>query len=186
MGRLLYTAIGSLDGYLVDGEGRFDWAEPDEEVFAFVNELERPAGTHLYGRRMYETMAVWETMGTESERPVVRDFAAIWRAAEKIVYSRTLTEVASARTRIERELDPRALRRLKAATPRDLTIGGAELAAVALHAGLVDDCHLILAPIIVGSGRRILPDGLRADLTLVGERRFAGGMVHLHHRFAPR
>jgi len=177
-GRLIYSAIASVDGYVADADGRFDWSAPDEEVHAFVNELERPIGTHLYGRRMYEVLSVWETM--DDEHPVMRDFAEIWRAAEKVVYSRTLERVSTARTRIEREFDPDAVRAMKARG--DLSVGGPELAGQALRAGLVDECHLLLVPVVVGGGKRALPDGLRLGLELLGERRFAGGVVHLHYR----
>ncbi|MCW2844781.1 MAG: deaminase [Nocardioides sp.] len=181
MAGLIYAAIASLDGYVADTDGDFGWCAPDEEVHAAVNELERPIGTHLYGRRMYDVLQVWDTMDTGSEPPVIRDFAQIWGAADKIVYSRTLETVSGARTRIERELDPDKLRRLKATSTRDLSIGGPELAAVALRAGLVDELHLFLAPVVVGGGNPALPDGLHLDLELVGVRRFASGFVHLHH-----
>jgi dihydrofolate reductase len=176
VGRLIYTAIASLDGYVNDEQGKFDWAMPDEEVHAFVNELERPIGTHLYGRRLYETMAVWETL--ESDEPPMRDYAEIWRAAEKVVYSRTLDAVSSARTRIEREFDPEAVRRMEG----DVSIGGPTLAAHAFAAGVVDEVHLFLNPVIVGGGTRALADGVRLDLELLDEHRFASGVVHLHYR----
>jgi dihydrofolate reductase len=181
MAKLIYAAIASLDGYVADSDGDFQWCAPDEEVHAAVNELERPIGTHLYGRRMYDVLQVWETMDTDQEPPVIRDFAEIWRAADKVVYSRTLETVSTARTRIERELDPESLRRLKETSPSDLSIGGPELAAVALRAGLVDELHLFLAPVLVGGGNPALPDGLRLDLELIDVRRFASGFVHLHH-----
>ncbi len=180
MGRLIYSAIASLDGYVADDDGNFQWAAPGEEVHAFVNDLERPVGTHLYGRRMYEVMAWWET--NDDAEPVMRDFAAIWRAAAKIVYSTTLQTVSSARTRIERDFDPEAVRRLKASAERDLTVGGPHLAAAAFAAGLVDECHLFLVPVVVGGGIRALPDGVRVELELLAERRFDSGVVHLHHR----
>jgi dihydrofolate reductase len=183
MAKLIYSAITSLDGYIEDEEGKFDWAAPDDEVHAFVNDLVRPIGTYLFGRRMYETMVYWETVSTAADQPeVARDFAEIWRAAEKIVYSRTLQAVSSARTRIERELDPDAIRRLKESSGADITIGGAELAGQAMSAGLVDECHLLLGPIVVGGGKRALPDNLRARLELLGERHFGSGVVHLHYR----
>jgi dihydrofolate reductase len=182
MGKLIYAAIASLDGYVADVDGRFEWCAPDAEVHLAVNEVERPVGTHLYGRRMYDVLQVWETIDTgPDQEPAMRDFAQIWRAADKIVYSRTLDTVPTARTRIERELDPEAVRRLKAATTSDLSIGGPEVAAVALRAGLVDEIHLFLAPVLVGGGNPALPDGLRLDLELVGVRRFDSGFVHLHH-----
>jgi len=185
MGKLIYVAIASLDGYIEDEEGRFDWAMPDEEMHAFVNDLERPIGTYLYGRRMYETMVFWETASTEAdEPPVFYDYAGIWRAAEKIVYSRTLQTVSSARTRIEREFDRDAVRRLKQSSGADIAVGGAELAGQAIGAELVDECHLFLNPILVGGGKRALPDKVRAQLELLDERRFGNGVVHLHYRIS--
>jgi dihydrofolate reductase len=183
MPKLIYQAIASLDGYVEDEAGKFDWAAPDHEVHAFVNELERPIGTYLYGRRMYETMVFWETASSGAEQPAAsRDFAEIWRAAEKIVYSRNLETVSSARTRIERELDPDAVRRLKATTTADITIGGADLAGQALALGLVDECHLFLGPIVVGGGKHALPGKLRAQLELLDECRFRNGVVYLRYR----
>ena len=186
MASLIYAAISSLDGYVEDREGRFDWAAPDEEVHRFVNDLERPAGTHLYGRRMYETMVFWETAHTLADQsPVTLDFARLWQAADKVVYSRTLETVSSARTRIERAFEPEAVRRLKESATRDVIVGGAELAGQALRAGLVDECHLFLTPIVVGGGKRSLPDNVRVRLELLDERRFGGGVVHLHYRVVP-
>jgi dihydrofolate reductase len=183
MAKLIYAAITSLDGYVEDGEGRFDWAEPDEEVHAFVNDLERPIGTYLYGRRMYETMVFWETATAEADEPAVfGDYAELWRAAEKIVYSRTLQTASSARTRIEREFDRDAVHRLKQSSGADIAVGGAELAGQAIAAGLVDECHLFVCPMVVGGGKRALPDDVRAQLELLGERRFRSGFVHLHYR----
>ena len=183
MAKLIYTAICSLDGYIEDTDGRFDWAAPDEAVHAFVNDLERPVGTYLYGRRMYETMRVWETDSSLAEHsPITRDFARIWQAAQKIVYSGTLDAPPTARTRIERNFDPEAVRRLKATADSDLAVGGPGLAAAAFAAGLVDECHLFLAPVLVGGGKRCLPDGVRLALELVDERRFPSGMVFLHYR----
>jgi dihydrofolate reductase len=183
MTKLIYAAIASLDGYVEDDEGKFDWAMPDEEVHAFANDLERPIGTHLYGRRMYETMVFWETASTEAdESAVFGDYAELWRAAEKIVYSRTLQTVSSARTRIEREFDPETVRQLKQSSGADLAVGGAELAGQAIAAGLVDECHLFVCPIVVGGGKRALPDHVRAQLELLDERRFDNGVVHLHYR----
>ena len=182
MGRLIYSAIASLDGYVEDADGGFGWAAPDEEVFACVNELERPIGICLYGRRMYETLAAWETMGRDGDEPaVIREFGEIWRAAEKVVYSRSLREAASARTRIEREFEPAAVEGMKASSERDMTVGGAELAGQALAAGLVDECQLFLCPVLVGGGKRALPDGVGARLELLGERRFGGGVVLLRY-----
>ena len=170
---LIYSAIASLDGYIEDETGEFDWAAPDEEVHAFINELERPVGTYLYGRRMYETMVAWESVDSHP-------YAEIWRAAEKIVYSRTLESVASARTRIEREFDPDAVRRLK--EEGEVSIGGPELAAEAIRAGLVDEYHVFLAPVLVGAGKRAFPDGLREELELLDERRFGSGFVYVRCR----
>ena len=183
MGKLAYSAIASLDGYVEDVDGGFGWAEPDAEVHSYVNELERPVGTYLLGRRMYETMAVWGTDPSLAAEPgPMRDFAAIWQAAEKVVYSTTLAEVWTERTRLEREFDPAAVRRIKAEAERDIGIGGPTLAAHAFRAGLVDECHLLLVPAAVGGGKRALPEGVRLDFELLGERRFAGGTVHLHYR----
>lgn len=183
MARLIYSAIASLDGYVEDEQGRFEWAVPDNDVFGFVNELERPIGTYLYGRRMYETMVFWETADMSGgEPPASRDFAEIWRSAEKVVFSRTLQSPASARTRIEREFDHTAIARLKQSSARDITVGGAALAAEAIAAGLVDECHLFLNPILVGGGKRALPDGVRAELELLDQRRFGSGVVYLRYR----
>ena len=181
MAKLIYSAIASLDGYVADEEGNWDWSVPDREVHAVVNDQERDVGTYLYGRRMYEVLAVWETMGGGDAHPVIRDYADVWRSADKIVYSRTLTEASSARTRIEREFDPDEVRRMKEDADRPIAVGGAELAAQALHAGLVDELHLFLAPAIVGGGTRALPDGLKASLELLDERRFAGGAAYLRY-----
>lgn len=183
MAKLIYSAIASLDGYVEDEHGGFEWAAPDEEVHAFVNDLERPVGVHLYGRRMYETMLFWETVDTGSDQSAaVRDFAHIWRAAEKVVYSRTLQTVAGARTTIARELDVDAVRRLKESSESDISIGGAELAGQAMTAGLVDELHLLLVPVIIGGGKRALPINFHAPLQLTAERRFHSGVVHLHYR----
>jgi dihydrofolate reductase len=182
VGRLIYSSIASLDGYVADEDGAFGWAAPGAEVHAFVNDLERPIGTYLYGRRMYEVMSGWERVPDDDASAVTRDFAAIWQAAEKVVYSRTLAAAATARTRIERDFDPEEVRRLKAGSPRDLTVGGSDLAGQALAAGLVDECHLFFAPVIVGGGTPSLPRSVRLTLELLAERRFAGGMVYLRYR----
>jgi dihydrofolate reductase len=183
MARLTYSAITSLDGYVADEDGIFDWAAPDEEVHAFVNDLERPVGTYLYGRRMYEVMVAWETMSTQADQPpVVRDFAEIWQAADKIVHSTTLEAVSSARTRVARDFDPVAVQRLKAAADRDLSVGGPVLAAQAIRAGLVDECRLFVTPVVVGGGRRALPDKIRVQLELLEERSFGSGVVYLRYR----
>jgi dihydrofolate reductase len=180
--RLIYSAIASLDGYVADEAGRFEWAAPDEEVHAFVNELERPVGTYLYGRRMYETMAAWETPEVlPNQTPATREFAEVWQAADKVVYSRTLAAVTTRRTRLERTFDPAAITQLKGSAERDLTVGGPELAAHALFAGLVDELQLFLAPVAVGGGKRALPDGLLAPLELLEERRFDNGTVFLRY-----
>jgi dihydrofolate reductase len=183
MARLIYAAIASLDGYVADEDGKFDWARPDEEVHRFVNELERPIGTYLYGRRMYEVMAYWETAETAADQPTAgQDYAEVWRATDKIVYSTTLETVSSARTRIERTFDTEAVEQIKANATSDISVGGPELAGHALRAGLVDELHLFLNPVIVGGGNRALPDDVRLDLELMDERRFSGGVVHLHYR----
>jgi dihydrofolate reductase len=182
MARLVYTGITSLDGYISDAEGSFDWSAPDEEVHAFVNDLERPVGTYLYGRRLYETMVAWETMDTSPDEPeVVRDYTRIWKSADKVVFSATLGSVSSERTRLERVFDPLAIAALVASSDRDVSIGGAQLAAAALHAGIVDELHVFVNPVVVGGGTRFLPDGVRLELELVGENRFANGVVHCHY-----
>jgi dihydrofolate reductase len=178
MGKLVYSALASLDGYVADEHGRWDWAEPDEDVHAAVNDLMRPIRTHLYGRRMYEVLVAWETI--DDPAPVMQDYAQLWRAADKVVYSRTLDEVSSARTRIEREFDPEAVRRMKA--DQDLIVGGPELAGQAMAAGLVDEIDLLLSPVIVGAGKRALPDGVKLDLELADERGFGNGVVLLGYR----
>jgi dihydrofolate reductase len=183
MAKLVYSAITSLDGYVEDEDGKFDWAVPDDEVHAFVNDLEREIGTYLYGRRIYETMIFWDTVGSGDDQPAVsRDFATIWQAAEKVVYSRTLEGVSSARTRLERDFVPEAVLDLKATAARDISVGGAELAGQALDAGLVDELHLFAAPVVVGGGKAALPDHVRIRLELLDERRFGNGVVHLHYR----
>ena len=183
MAKLIYSVITSLDGYVADDAGSFDWAAPDEEVHTLVNNLERPVGTYLYGRRMYEVMVYWETAHTLADQsPVEQDFAEIWQKADKIVYSRTLDTVSSARTRIERGFDPEAVRQMKARAGRDITVGGPDLAAQAIKAGLVDECHLFVAPVLVGGGKRAFPSHVRLKLELLDERRFGSGVVHLHYR----
>ena len=183
MAKLIYSAIASLDGYVADEDGNFNWAVPDEEVHAFINDLQRPLGTYLYGRWMYETMLGWETDRTLAEQsPPMRDFAQIWQAAEKIVYSKTLEAVPTARTRIERNFEPEAVRQMKALAGRDLIVGGPELAAQAFKAGLVEECYLFVAPMVVGGGKRSLPGNVRLKLELLDERRFGSGMVYLYYR----
>jgi dihydrofolate reductase len=175
--------ITSLDGYAADEDGNFDWAVPDEEVHTFINDLERPVGTYLYGRRMYEVMVAWETAHTLPDQPpFMQDFAQIWQAADKIVYSKTLETVSSAGTRIERDFDPEAVRQIKARAERDILVGGPDLATQAIDAGLVDEWHLFVAPIVVGGGKQSLPDNVRLQLELLDERRFGNGMVYLYYR----
>lgn len=183
MAKLVYSAISSLDGYTEDESGGFEWAAPDEEVHAFVNELERPVGTYLYGRRMYETMRFWET--AEGRSAAARDFAAIWRGADKVVYSRTLEEVSTAKTTLEPEFDPEAVRRMKSEAESDISIGGPGLAATAIRAGLVDEYHLFAGPVVVGGGKHWLPGGVRLQLELLDERRFGNGVVYLRYRAGP-
>lgn len=179
--KLTYTALCSLDGFIEDPGGDFSWAMPDAEVHAFANGLERATGTMLLGRGMYETLAVWETMKTEGEPAEIGEYAEIWRRCEKIVYSRTLAEIASERTRIEREFDPEAVRALKAASARDLSIGGPGLAAAAFAAGLIDEVGLLVSPVAVGGGKPALPAGIRLDLDLLEQRRFGNGVVYLSY-----
>ncbi len=179
--KLIYSALASLDGYIEDESGSFEWAAPDAELHAFINELERPLGTYLYGRRMYETMRYWETMDGDS--PIGRDFAELWRAADKVVYSRSLEAVDTTRTRLEREFDADAVRELKVTAERDLGVGGPELAAQAIAAGLVDELHLYLLPVVVGGGKRALPRA-HLQLELIDERRFRSGAVFLHYRLS--
>jgi dihydrofolate reductase len=181
MAKLIYSAITTLDGYVADEHGNFDWLAPDADVHAAVNDQERQIGTYLYGRRMYEVMAVWDMMDTAEEPEVMRDYAEIWRAAEKIVYSRTLQDVSSARTRIERQFDAEAVRAMKASAGSDISIGGPHLAGEAIRAGLVDELHLFVSPLVIGGGNRALPDGIRWELELTGEQRFANGVVHLQY-----
>ena len=186
MAKLIYTAIASLDGYVNDDSGNFDWAAPDEEVHAFVNDLERPIGTYLYGRKLYETMVAWESMDLDKQPSVIRDYAEIWRAADKVVFSKTLEKPASERTRIERVFDPVSIEGMKEESARDLSIGGPHLAAEAIRAGLVDEYRLFLAPVVIGGGTASLPDDVRLDLELIDERRFGSGVVHLHYRRSVR
>jgi dihydrofolate reductase len=183
MAKLIYVSNVSLDGFIEDEHGRFDWTEPDDEQFAFITDLIRPIGTYLYGRRIYETMAVWETdpaLGAQSE--LRGDFARVWQAAEKIVYSTTLDAVSTARTRLDRRFDPDSVRRMKDEANRDLTVAGANLAAHAFRARLIDECHLFIGPVVVGRGKPALPSDLRANLELLDERRFENGVVYLRHR----
>ena len=181
MAKLIYSALTSLDGYVADEDGNFDWAAPDEKVHTFINDLERGIGTYLYGRAMYETMVYWETVDVADQPLYIQDYTKIWRAADKIVYSKTLPGVSSARTRLERAFDPRAIRDMKASADRDIGVGGPNLAAHALGAGLVDECHLFLWPIVIGGGNHWLPDGLRLELELLNQHRFGDGTVYLHY-----
>ncbi len=186
MGKLIYAAITSLDGYIEDRDGRFDWAVPDAEVHRAANELEQTVGTQLYGRRMYETMAVWQTVGDEPGLSAEEaHFAEVWRTLDKVVYSRTLDTVSTPRTRLERDFDPATVRRMKERSDADISVSGPDLAQHAFRAGLVDEVHLFVCPIIVGGGKPGLPHDVRVDLELIGQRRFAGGVVHLHYRRRP-
>jgi dihydrofolate reductase len=185
MAKLIYGAISSLDGYVADSDGNFDWSAPDEEVHRFVNDLERSNGTYLYGRRMYEVMRYWETAPTgNGELSAAEDYARIWQAADKIVYSTSLQQISSARTSLEREFDPQAVQDMKATAARDITVSGPTLAAQALNFGLIDECHFFLTPVVVGGGTSALPDNVRLQLELLDERRFGNGVVHLHYRVA--
>ena len=180
MARLVYMAIASLDGYV---EGNFDWGVPDDEVFSFINDFERPVGTYLYGRRLYERMTGWETAHTRAgQSALALDFARIWQAADKVVYSRTLPAASTASTRIERDFNPEAGGQLKEQAARDITVGGPELAGQAIRAGLVGECHLLISPIVLGGGKSALPLDVRLRLELLGERRFGNGVVHLRYR----
>lgn len=182
MATLVYAAITSLDGFVADRDGRFDWSAPDEEVHQAVDDVQRGIGTHLYGRRMYEVLAAWETMPTADEPPAIQDYAALWRSAHKVVYSSTLTEPWTARTVVEPRFDPDAVRRLLRSAPHDVLVGGPTLAGAAFRAGLVGEVHLFVSPVLVGGGLRALPEDVRLDLDLVTARTFASGVVHLHHR----
>jgi dihydrofolate reductase len=180
---LIYIANTALDGYTEDRDGRFDWTTPTEEAFRLVTDIVRTMGTHLYGRRMYQAMLLWETdPSLAAESPLRRDFAEVWQAADKIVYSRTLEAGSTRRTQIERKFDPEAVRRLKETVEQDILIGGPELAAQAFRAGLIDECHLFIAPIILGGGKQAIPDNLRLELELLEERRFDNGVVFLRYR----
>lgn len=185
MASLIYSSSTSLDGYVADRDGRFDWSAPDEEVHGYINDELSGYGIHLYGRRLYEIMRAWEDMPLEDEPQVMRDFAEFWRASEKIVYSRTLTTVSSERTRIADDFDPDEIRRLKSSADTGLLVGGATLGAEALRAGLVDEIQQFVCPVIVGGGLRFLPDDLSLDLELVDSHRFAGGTVSLRYRVLP-
>ncbi len=182
MAKLMYSTIASLDGYVEDQKGNFDWAEPDEEVHTFINDLERSVGTYLYGRRIYEVMVAWEDSDGLAEEPAyMQDFASIWQGAEKVVYSKSLETVTTARTRLERTFEPEAVREFKSRSDRNLSVGGPDLAGEAIRAGLVDEYHLFLAPVVVGGGKRWLPEGLRIPLELLDERRFGSGTVYLRY-----
>jgi dihydrofolate reductase len=181
--KLIFSAITSLDGYVEDDAGEFDWAAPADEVLSFLNDLERPIGTYLYGRRMYETMVYWESADVlRDQAPLEWDWMQLWRAADKIVYSRSLETVSSARSQIERNFDPSAIREMKSSHDRDISIGGPDLAAQAFRVGLVDECQLFLTPVVVGGGKAALPQNVRLDLELVAERRFSNGVMFLDYR----
>jgi dihydrofolate reductase len=183
MAHLIYSAISSLDGYIEDKDGNFDWAMPGEEVHTFINNLERTVGTYLLGRRMYEIMMVWETdPNLAADSPLMQDFAQAWQAADKIVYSKTLASTSTRKTKIERNFDPEAIKQLKKTAQHDISIGGPELAAHAFQSGLIDECHLFLTPIIVGGGKPSLPDNVLLELELLAERRFSNGTVYLHYQ----
>ncbi len=183
MAKLIYLLNVSLDGYIADEDGKLDWTAPDEEYYSFINDLQRPVGTYLYGRRLYELMAVWETdPAVAAQSPAAREFAEIWQSADKVVYSRTLAAASTIRTRIERDFDPEAVRHLKAAAERDFTVGGPTLGAHAISAGLVDEYHLFVWPVVVGGGKPFLPNRVRLQLELLDERRFGNGAVYLRHR----
>ena len=182
MGDLFFSMTASLDGYIADEEGRFDWAEPSPEVHAFINDLHRDVGTYLFGRRAYEVMTVWETWSVEDEPPAIRDYAEIWRATDKVVYSTTLEDVSTSRTRLERSFDAEQVREMKRSAARDLNVGGAGLAAEALRAGLMDELRLFVSPVLVGGGTRALPDDVRLGLELLDERRFGNGTMYLRYR----
>lgn len=181
MAKLIYSAIQSLDGYIADEDGSFDWAEPDEEVHTFINDVMRRVDTYLYGRRLYEVMTAWETLPLDDQPPHMKEFAQIWRAADKIVYSKSLETVSTPRTRLERDFDPDAVRGMMAQAEKDITVGGPDLAAYAFSAELVDECHLFLAPIAVGGGKPSLPSKVRVKLELLDERRFGSGMIYLRY-----
>jgi dihydrofolate reductase len=183
--KLIYSMLTSLDGFVADEHGNFDWATPDEEVHQFANDLERPIGTHLYGRRMYDVMKYWETAHQEPDQPeVMLDYARGWQASDKIVYSRSLDRVTTARTRLERVFDAEAVRRLKGQAGANISVGGPHLAAEAFRAGLVDEVGLFLTPHVIGRGNAALPDDVRLRLELLDERRFASGVVYLKYRIS--
>jgi dihydrofolate reductase len=185
MADLIYTTNMSLDGFIEDNQGNFDFTEPDDEVFSFITGLERSSGTYVYGRRLYETMAVWETdPGLGAQSPLMADFATMWQAANKVVYSTTLDAVATTKTRLERTFDADAIRTMKASAVGHLTVGGANLARQAFDAGLVDECRLFVAPVLIGGGKPALPRDMRIDLELVDEQRFGSGVVYLRYRTA--
>jgi dihydrofolate reductase len=182
MGKLIYVANVSLDGYIEDAHGRFDWTEPTDEAFAFITELVRPVGTYLYGRRLYETMAVWETDPSLAAQSELRaDFANVWQSAEKIVYSTTLEAVSTADSRLERHFDPEVIRAVKSSSAGMLTVGGSTLAAHAFEAGLVDECHLFVGPVVLGGGKAAFLGDARIELELQDERGFDNGVMYLRY-----
>ena len=183
MSKLIYVANVSLDDYIEDAHGSFEWTAPNDEVFTFITDLVRPAGTYLYGRRLYETMAVWETDPTlAAQSELMADFADVWQAADKVLYSTTLDAVSTAKTRLEHNFDPASVRDMKASATSDLTVGGPHLTAHALKAGLVDECHLFIRPVLVGGGKPALPSDTRADLELLDDRRLGNDVVYLRYR----
>lgn len=183
MAKLIYSMLASFDGFVADEDGNFDWAEPDEEVHAFVNDLSRSIGTHLFGRKMYDVMAAWENLPDfDTQPPVMQDFARIWQAAEKVVFSKTMQDVRTGRTRLERSFDPEKIAALKRSSSSDLSVSGPGLAALAIGAGLVDEFHIFLAPVIVGDGNRLLPEGVRSKLELLDQRHFESGFAYVHYR----
>ena len=183
MVKLIYVSNVSLDGYTEDEHGRFDWTATDDELFALITDLVRPVGTYLYGRRMYDTMALWETdPGLAAQSELMADFANVWQAADKVVYSTTLDAVSTAKTRLEHSFDPASVRALKASAASDLTVGGPHLAAHARKAGLVDECHLFIRPVLLGGGKPALPSDTRAELELLDDRRLGNGVVYLRYR----
>ena len=182
MAKLIYAFLASLDGYIADDAGGFEWAFPGEEVLDFINAAEREVGTYLYGRTMYEMMIGWENdPALAAQSPKSAEFAEIWQAAEKVVFSRSLEAVSTKRTRIERSFDPDLVRAIKAEASQDLNISGADVAASAWRAGVIDECQVFVAPMLVGSGKRMFPDDLRQPLELLDERRFGNGMVFLRY-----
>jgi len=183
MASLIYSTIMSLDGYVADAQGNFDWAEPDEQVHSLINDLQRSIGTYLLGRKMYEVLIAWDNADALANAPTyMQDFAKMWQAVDKVIYSQTLDSVSSARARIERNFDPRAVQQMKIQVDADISVGGPSLADHAFKAGLVDECHFFVAPVVIGGGTQALPNNVRLPLRLLDERRFESGMVYLRYR----